>query len=360
VASRSRFLRLVLGGTLLALLASGELPAAARPERPAPMGSDPFRPGAAYRGDFPDPTIWRVGGRFYSAATTVAALNLPVMSSTDLRTWTTRPASDPSKPWLNDSMPRPARWARAQVTSGGRSWAPTWAPSVVRIGTGTFVAAYSVPRASDAKRCISLARSASPMGPYVDSSAAPQTCGPYGVIDPQLFIDRGAIWMHYKMEGAPDRLLVRRMNKYATGFAVGSRNYTLLKPRAKWEGSVVENPAMIRYRKRLFLFYSGNGYGTTAYATGYARCRTVIGPCKRAKGRLLFTGRYLAGPGGATPFVDLSRQLRLAYHAWPVGNVGYPSNESCLGTKKGCAQRRMYVAVLGVRKRGRLAVRRWF
>ena len=43
-------------------------------------------------------------------------------------------------------------------------------------------------------------------------------------------------------------------------------------------------------------------------------------------GRLLYTGPYLAGPGGATPFVDRPGRLRLAYHAWRTGNVGYPSD----------------------------------
>ncbi len=346
---------------MLAMLvtASSQAPATARPERPAPVGSDPFVAGQPYRGDFPDPTVWRVGARFYAASTTVAALNLPTMTSTDVRTWTARPASDPAKPWLNDAMPAPAAWARQNRTSGGRPWASTWAPSVARISTGTSVLAYAVPRASDGRRCISLARSASPLGPYVDSSRGPLSCGATGVIDPQIFLDRGAIWMYYKMEGAPDRILVRRMNKYATGFAVGSRNSTLLMPRAAWEGSVVENPAMFRYRNRLYLFYSANTYTTARYATGYVRCRTVVGPCKR-RARLLFTGRYLAGPGGATPFLDRAGQLRLAYHAWPVGNVGYPRTTSCLNTAKGCAQRRMYVATLGPGRKGRLLVRRWF
>jgi beta-xylosidase len=350
--------RLLACGALLALAVAGQPVATARPPRPAPVGSDAFTPAQPYRGDFPDPTVWRVGGRFYAAATTVSALNLPVLTSTDLRTWTTRPANDSATPWLNDALPTAASWARTQVTSGGRAWAATWAQSVLRISTGTFVAAYSVPRAGDGRRCISLARSAAPMGPYVDATTGPQTCGPAGVIDPQLFVDRGQMWMAYKMEDAPDRLLVRKMNRYATGFAVGSRNHTLLTASASWEGTVVENPAMIRHRKRLYLIYSGHGYGTAKYATGYAVCRTVTGPCVR-RSRLLVTGRSLAGPGGATPFLDVSGRLRLAYHAWPVGNVGYPSSTSCLTTMKGCAQRRLYVATLGVGRRGNLLVRRY-
>ena len=302
--------------------------------------------------------MWRVGRRFYAASTSVAALNLPVMTSTDLRTWTARPPSDAARSSLNDAMPHPAPWAMTRLGASGRPFMPTWAPSVLRVGTGTFVAAYSAPRAYDGRRCISLARSASPMGPYVDSRRAPISCGNQGGIDPQLFVDRGVTVMTYKMKSTRDTILVRRMNSSVTGFAAGSRNYALLTPRAAWEGSVVENPALIRYRKRLYLFYSGNNYGSSRYSTGYAVCRSVVGPCRR-KPRLLATGTYVAGPGGAAPFLDLYGRLRLAYHAWTVGNVGYPATDSCLGTAKGCAQRRLRIALLGVGRRGRLLVRAW-
>ena len=143
-----------------------------------PVGSDPFRAGQPYRGDFPDPTVWRVGQRYYAASTTVAALNLPVTSSTDLRTWTAAPASDPAKPRLNDAMPTPA--ALGQTAADRRADVPGPRPGLPRwrgSAPAAFVLAYSVPRASDGRRCISLARSAAPLGPYVDSSRAPLTCG---------------------------------------------------------------------------------------------------------------------------------------------------------------------------------------
>ena len=358
--ARTRLLLLVLLGALVLGALTG--PASARPERPSPVGSDPFRPGAAYRGDFPDPTVWRVGGRFYAASTTVAALNLPMTTSTDLVHWTARPAPDPDQPWLSDAMAQPARWAQQLTSADGRPFAATWAPSVARIGTGTatrFVAAYSVPRASDGRRCVSLARSRSPSGPFVDSTTRPLACGARGAIDPQLYVEGRAVWIFVKLEGSPDRILVRRMNSYASGFASGSRTHTLLAPRAAWEGSVVENPAMIRYGGRRYLFYSGNGYASSRYATGYAVCRSVVGPCRRVA-QILHSGRSLAGPGGATPFVDLRGRLRLAFHAWRTGHVGYPATTACLESTAGCAQRRLYVATLAASSTGRLVLRSWF
>ena len=66
-----------------------------------------------------------------------------------------------------------------------------------------------------------------------------------------------------------------------------------------------------------------------------------------ADGRIAGIVRAGDVPAGAIT-VDLGGNLRLAYHAWPVGNVGYPSTTGCLKTSKGCAQRRLYVATLGV------------
>jgi beta-xylosidase len=357
--ARTRTLLLLL---VLALVA-GVGAASASPQRPDPVGSDPFTAGQPYRGDFPDPTVWRVGKRFFASSTTVAALSLPITTSLDLRTWTVAPSTDPAKAKPYDGMPTPPAWADIHTTTTGRQWVATWAPSVAAIVNrrthhATWVAAYSVPHSSG-RRCVSLARSASPLGPFVDRSTGPLVCGPYGTIDPQLFVDGQRFWLLYKVEGYPDRIWVRRLNGSASGFAPGARAHALLAPKLSWEGDVVENPAMIRFKKKLYLFYSANGFGSPRYTTAYATCKKVTGPCKRA-GRLLVSGSSLSGPGGATPFVDLAGHLRLAYHAWTAGHVGYPATDACLTSSAGCAQRRMYVALLGRKgKQGRLVVYRY-
>lgn len=331
-------------------------PTDAAPAQAAGVGNDPFLPGVPYAGAFPDPTVLRVGTRYYAHATTVASLSLPAMSSSDLRTWTPRPALDPALPRYNEAMPERPAWARVLTSPGGRSFLPAWAPSVARTGPGQYVAAYAVPRASDGRRCVSIARGGHPLGPFTDRSTRPLVCGARGVIDPQIFRDRGRLWLLLKASGSPARLVVRRLNPSASAFATASRYHGLLTARLAWEGGVVENPAMIRFHKRLYLFYSANDYRTASYATGYARCRTVTGPCRR-EGRLLGNGPYLSGSGGATPFFDTAGRLRLAYHAWRTGNVGHATDDACLDTAAGCPQRRMYVAHLGAVVKGRLLVR---
>ena len=90
---------------------------------------------------------------------------------------------------------------------------------------------------------------------------------------------------------------------------------------------------MIRFRKQLYLFYSGNGYGSSRYATGYADLQEGHRAVQAGEPACCSPGRYLAGPGGATPFVDRAGHLRLAYHAWKAGNVGYPATDACLSTR---------------------------
>ena len=104
---------------------------------------------------------------------------------------------------------------------------------------------------------------------------------------------------------------------------------------------------MIGYRGRWYLFYSGGSYDDDSYATGYAICRTPIGPCTRAAAPLLATGGRVSGPGGAMAFYDNVSRLRLAYAAWDFGRTGYPTSATCRQSPLGCNQRRLHVATVG-------------
>ena len=109
------------------------------------------------------------------------------------------------------------------------------------------------------------------------------------MIDPSIFRDPRThhIYLAWAAEGIPHhrkgRLAIRRLNDRGTGWARGSRRHDLLSFTQRWESVIVENPSMIRYRGTLYLFYSANHYSTSHYATGYAICRTVAGPCTKPR-----------------------------------------------------------------------------
>lgn len=246
--------RLVAAAALLVVMALSALPGSAV----AAGATEDFAPGAAYVGDFADPTVWRAGGQWFAASTNTAGRSLPVLTSADLTTWTPRPSADPERPWLNDAMPKGPDWAATRTVDGRTYW-PTWAPSVLRVRRTGWVAAFALPRRSDQKRCLGLARSDRPQGPYRPIGISPLTCVSKAAIDPQLFASGRRLWLLLKTKGVDstraDRtthLVVRRLNGRGTGFARRSRFVTLLTSTEADEG-IVENPAMIRFAGRLYL-----------------------------------------------------------------------------------------------------------
>lgn len=344
--------RLGLLGLVLVPLMVGLLPAeqaSARTGRPQPVGSDQFATGMPYRGDFPDPTVVRVGARFYAYSTTIAGLNLPVMTSRDLIHWKAR----------GEGLKNVAPWARWRKI-GGRRFAGTWAPSVARFGK-RYVHAYAVPgRSKPARRCISLSRSKSPLGPFVDRRTRPLLCpGKRGAIDPAFYTGpygrRFLLWKAEQTTTQPSQLFINQLS--ANGSRVISKPRLLLQTQEAWEAPLIENPAMIINRGKYYLFYSAGRYGDSSYSTGYAICNSPYGPCTRPSTRpLLATGGRVAGPGGATPFRDRMGRLRLAYAAWDIGNTGYPKNPSCRKRPRGCPQRKLHVATVVTLADGRLVV----
>ena len=348
--------------TALALLTLAGIATATTTAAIAAVGSDDFRAGQVYRGDFPDPSVMRVGSTYYAFSTNTGGKLLPAMTSTDLVTWRAR-YSDTGRWWQNDALVQAPSWAKRHYANG--AWrVSTWAPSVTHVDGG-YVAAYVAPVSlNPQKMCVSLAYSTRPLGPFVDSSTKPFVCSSdsEGSIDPYVYKSRyGTPYLLWKNEGvphqAPTRFWSRKMNRPATAFAVGSTATNLLTTAQPWEGNVIENPSMVRVDGRIYLFYSANRYSTADYAIGYAVCQGPLGPCQRPTSRpLLSTGGAVAGPGGPDPFLDGTGHLRLAYAAWDVGRVGYPTTTACRSTTAGCNQRRLHVADLTVPADGMLAI----
>jgi beta-xylosidase len=351
--SPSRISVVVLVAALTATLLA--TPALARARRP--VGKDPVRPGMRYHGDFPDPSVIRVGRRYYANSTTTDGLNVPTLISTNIRVWRARTATatDPR----GDALLRTASWSAGRQRRDGRFVATVWAPSVTRLGPRRYVLAYAtVKRGPRRRMCVSLATAPTPAGPFTDRTRRPTVCPAHGAIDPQVYRPRrGRPWLVWKVDRRPASIRTHAMNRRGTRLLRRARTHVLARAAMRWEGRVIENPAMIRFHGRYYLFYSGNGYATARYAVGYLVCRSDHGGCRRTRSRpLLASHGGLAGPGGATPFVDRAGRLRLAYHAWRRGAVGYSRTHACLRRPAGCGQRRLYIATIRPDHRGRLHV----
>ena len=243
--------------------------------------------------DFPDPFVLHVGDTYYAYATNGNGNQVQTATSKDLAHWTPGP----------DALPHVApKWS-----FNGK----TWAPEVLKIGD-RYVLYYAT------NQQIGRAVATTPLGPFVDDSAAPLVAQPElgGAIDPSPFRDDdGSLYLYWKNDGnslgTKTKIWVQRLSPdglrvVGPAFQTGEVNDAL------WEGQVVEAPEMLEHDGRYYLFYSGNDYASDSYAVGYATCTSAMGPCvDAAENPILKTGCGAYGPGHNALFGDWT-----AYHAW--------------------------------------------
>lgn len=83
------------------------------------------------------------------------------------------------------------------------------------------------------------------------------------------------------------------------------------------------------------LFYSGNGYASTAYAVGVARATSPTGPFTKAGAPILVTKGAWAGPGHGSVVVGPDGEWVHVYHAWVAGRVGQAPGRQVLVDRVG-------------------------
>ncbi len=218
-----------------------------------------------YAGDFPDPSVVVVGSRYWAYSTGSGGRNLQVMSSSDLETWTT--PADPLR-----VLPS---WARPGLR----------APDVLPRG-GTFLMYYTVHDAASGRQCISVATSATPGGPFTDSSSGPLLCQipNGGSIDPSPVSASAGTYLAWKSD---DNAVGRRTHIWSQQLSNDGRSLVgstslLLSADAAWHGSVIEGPSIVEVGGLHYLFYGANTWDSTKAAIGYAWCTSPLGPCINA------------------------------------------------------------------------------
>lgn len=260
-----------------------------------------------WRGDFPDPFLLRAQGRWWAYATQTRDLDVQVMTSTDLATWT----------HLGNALPVLPRWAQA---------GHTWSPAVLERPDG-YVLYYVARLRAAGRQAVSVAVADRPQGPYVDRSEAPllyqRTRG--GSIDPDPFVDAdGTAYLLWKSD---DNALGRRTVLWAQrlrpdGRSFAGRPVKVLRQELAWQRPLVEAPSLVLHDGTYHLLYSAGRWESPAYGVGHATGPGPTGP---------FTvstqdGPWLHGPdgpGGQSVAADGDGRLHLARHGWLDGRCGY-------------------------------------
>jgi beta-xylosidase len=291
---------------IVAALSALVLSPAALPVLGAPAAqakSQPPLPSPVMRGDWPDPGVLLDGGSYYAVATSGGwAPTFRILRSTDLRAWSI----------AGSVFLRPPGWARDSF----------WAPEMARLGKGYALFYSAFPRKAPGRTfyCLGVATSPSPLGPWRDLGR-PLRCTPHGTIDPTAVRDTdGRLYLVYKEDGnafdRPTPILLQRLR--ADGRRLIGPPRELIRNRARWEGEVVEAPALVRRGGWWHMVYSANfccGRGC-AYAVGAARSRRLAGPWRRFPGNpILRSGNGWRCPGHVSLIGD-----KVAFHAYRAGN----------------------------------------
>ncbi len=228
--------------------------------RPARIGYD----HVVLPGDFPDPTITKIGDTYWASATSAEwGAVFPIFSSQNLLDWELVGHVFPE---------RAPEWA-------GSSF---WAPEIYHENGRTYV--YYTARKKGGVLCVAVASADHPAGPYLDHG--PLVGQEAGSIDGFAMPDEhGDLYLIWKEDGnschQDTPIWAQRLNEARTAL-VGEAT-ELFGNDARWEGPLVEGSALVRHDGWFYMFYAGNsccGKGCN-YATGVARARALLGPWEK-------------------------------------------------------------------------------
>lgn len=265
-------------------------------------------------GDYPDPSIIRVGDDYYATATTSEWAPLfPILHSRDLVNWTNTG---------NVFQKRPD-WAVGNF----------WAPEIARIGNKYFI--YYVGRKRNGPLSIAVATADQPTGPYTDHG--PMIGQDAGSIDPVPVEDEnGRLHLIWKEDGnsrnQPTPLWIQPLSADGTRLTGEMREILRNDPQS-WEGRVIEGPFVIRRNGYFYLFYAGNaccGRGCH-YGVGVARAKNLLGPWeKNPNNPLVVDNAIWKCPGHGSLVQDQRGDYYFLYHAYHADDFVYAGRQAVL------------------------------
>ncbi len=269
-------------------------------------------------GDFPDPSVIRVGEDFYATATTGGwSPHFPILHSKDLVNWKIVGA-------VFDKTPS---WAKGDF----------WAPEIVEDKGRFFV--YYTARRDDGKGkkgtlCVAVAVADKPTGPYTDKGAL--VCQAIGSLDADFVRDEnGKPFLIWKEDGndagQPTWLYAQGLDENGTKLL--GKPKKLFRNTEPWEKHVIEGAFIVRRDGWFYLFYSGNACcgRSCDYALGVARSKTLLGIWeKNPKNPILPANETWQCPGHGSIVDTPDGRFYLLYHAYGKGSEAFSIGREAL------------------------------
>jgi xylan 1,4-beta-xylosidase len=284
----------LLGGLCFAALAQ-VMPTFAASTGSAFQYQNPVRAG-----DYPDPSVIRVGNEYWATATSSEwAPHFPILHSRDLVNWEVK----------QYVFATPPAWAKSNF----------WAPEIAE-DKGKYFIYYTAREIASNRLAVAVATADHPAGPYTDHG--PLIAQEAGSIDGVPYTDaKGVRWLLWKEDGnsrkLPTPIWIQRLSP--DGLKLVGEMKEILRNDAPWEGAVVEGAFVLRRGDYYYMFYSGAACcgRNCNYALGVARAKDMLGPWEKAA-----TNPILAGngawrcPGHGSIVTDPDGRYWLLYHAY--------------------------------------------
>ncbi len=263
--------------------------------------------------DFPDPTIIHAKGLYYAYATQGSyggkMNNIQVAVSNDLFHWT----------YAGDALPQKPAWASHTQDF--------WAPHVLYDSSlQQYVLFYSA-KSNDTTtdKCIGVAFSSSPAGPFTDKGSPLLTGKGFEDIDPMAIVDSVSSKKLLYWGSGFQPVRVQEMSSDWKTFLPGSSALALVYPGKEKEYTNLIEGSWIDYQDgNYYLYYSGdNCCGDHAnYAVMVARADNPFGPFKRlgevngsGSSVILAKDSIWLAPGHNSIVKDKAGNKWIAYHA---------------------------------------------
>jgi xylan 1,4-beta-xylosidase len=264
-------------------------------------------------GDYPDPSVIRVGDEYWATATTSEWAPLfPLLRSGDLVNWE----------HAGNIFERRPEWAVGNF----------WAPELFEHQGKFYV--YYVGRKRGGPLSLAVATADKITGPWTDHG--PMIGQDAGSIDAFPVIDTdGTRYMIWKEDGnsrkQPTPLWIQKLS--ADGLKLIGEMKELFRNDKEWENNLVEGPAVIRRGDFWYLFYAANACCGRAcsYGQGVARAKNLLGPWEKySKNPLVLGNDKWKCPGHGTLVRDAQGRDWFLYHAYANDTFIYVGRQGVL------------------------------
>jgi arabinan endo-1,5-alpha-L-arabinosidase len=247
-------------------------------------------------------------------------------------------------PWTGrgPSMASLPRWV-GQTPQGDFN---LWAPSVVRNSAGSYVMYFTANNRATDDRCVGVATSAQPGGPF-DPAPEPLVCGGAGVqvIDATGFLGaEGQRFVVYKVKKPVDGGTLFEIRAHRTDSS-GTVRIGPAKTLITMRDNNIEAPDVIASGGRVFLFVARGSFTDCSYRTEVWHAGALWTDTWQRAGTLMSTAATgLCGPGGAE-VRRIGGDTWMVFHAWKCA-AGVPDCRPGDPTERR-RYRAMYTGLIG-------------